>query len=111
MTIRPHLRPLERRVLRLRDQGVEPTEIARRFRRSPDHIERIISLAALDVQRAGVRGAPGTLSPFERRVLRWRERGADHELIATMFRRSPDHIRRVEGLALYRKALALLSNA
>jgi hypothetical protein len=39
------LRPIERCVLRWRDEGADPAEIAAMFRRSPEHIERILALA------------------------------------------------------------------
>lgn len=39
------LRPLERRLLRWREEGASPEELADRFRRSPDHIERVLVFA------------------------------------------------------------------
>jgi DNA-binding CsgD family transcriptional regulator len=39
------LRPLERRLLRWRAQGATPMELADRFRRGPDHIERVLTYA------------------------------------------------------------------
>src|SRR5215467_2731614 len=39
------LRPLERRLLRWRDQGATPMELADRFRRGPAHIERVLTYA------------------------------------------------------------------
>ena len=38
------LRPLERRLLRWRDQGVDVGEVAAMFGRSPEHIERVLAL-------------------------------------------------------------------
>jgi hypothetical protein len=38
------LRPLERRLLRWRDQGVDAGELAAMFGRSPEHIERVLAL-------------------------------------------------------------------
>ncbi len=38
------LRPLERRLLRWRDQGVDAGEVAAMFGRSPEHIERVLAL-------------------------------------------------------------------
>jgi hypothetical protein len=38
---------LERRILRMVDEGVANDEIARRFRRSPEMIPRLIVLAGL----------------------------------------------------------------
>ncbi|MGH8874459.1 MAG: hypothetical protein ACRDVM_04300 [Acidimicrobiia bacterium] len=101
-----HLRPIERRVLQLRDEGHELEEIARRFRRSSDHIERI--LAYTELPRAGRPPSQSPLRPLERRVLGWREEGVSYGEIGRMFKRSPDHIRRVEGMAYLRKGLSLL---
>jgi DNA-binding CsgD family transcriptional regulator len=39
------LRPIERRLVRWRDQGVPARELADRFRRGPEHIERVLALA------------------------------------------------------------------
>src|SRR5438105_826461 len=65
------LRPLERRILRLAADGVPDEEIARRFRRSPAFIRRVIELT--DVPRSGRAATTGkSLRPLERRVLRWR---------------------------------------
>ena len=97
------LRPLERRVLRLVGEGLDHTEIARRFRRSPAMIQRILDLA--DVPRAAAAQVqePGPpLRPLERRVLRWREDGANYEEIGARFRRSAALIERVEELARYK---------
>ena len=39
------LTPLERRLIRWRDQGAPTAEVAARFRRGPDNIERVLALA------------------------------------------------------------------
>jgi DNA-binding CsgD family transcriptional regulator len=98
------LRPVERRILALRDQGVETAEIARRFKRSEDFIERVI--AWTQIPRRKVSRHPG-LSPIERRVVDLRTDGLSYEEIGQRFRRSPDHIRRVEGYAHLRSNLGL----
>lgn len=102
-----HLRPLERRVLDLTADGLDSSEIATRFRRSPSHIERVLAWAQLP-GRTGRRPDPGILSPMERRVLDLRADGLDHEAIALRFRRGRDHIRRVEGIAHFKLAHQLL---
>lgn len=92
------LRPIERRVQRLMAEGVSTDEIARRFRRMPETIERVDQMAGMRV--GGSSSTTGdVLRPLERRILRWRADGVDHDVIGEMFRRSPDFVRRVEAFA------------
>ena len=100
-----NLRPLERRVLALQAEGQDTAEIARRFRRSPDHIERVMAWTAIPRQQETRSEA---LSAVERRVLAWRDSGATYDEIGHKFRRSADHIRRVEAMAYLRKGMELL---
>jgi uncharacterized protein (DUF433 family) len=86
-------RPLERRVVSWLESGLDPSEVAARFRRSPEFIERVSVLARLPRETIA-RGQSG-LRPLERRILRWRENGASFEEIAARFRRSPQFIERV----------------
>ena len=99
--IAPELRPVERRILRLTDAGLDDAEIARRFGHSPDWVRRVRSLAAVP------RGIPpqagdAKLRPLERRLLRWRGLGLSHESLASKFGRSPGFLARVELLAHYK---------
>jgi hypothetical protein len=94
------LRPIERRILRLSDAGVDDAEIARRFRRSPEWVARVRRLAAYP--RTGMHLQGDVLNALERRVLRWRAAGAEYEQISNRFRRSPEFARRVESLAHYK---------
>ena len=95
------LRPLERRVLHMTDQGLDDAEIGRRFRHSPDWVGRVRALS--EIPRPNGHQLRGdVLRPLERRVLRWRASGADYEDVSARFRRSADFIRRVEALAQYR---------
>lgn len=96
------LRPLERRILALKDAGEDDIQIGRRFKRSPQFISRVTELARLDGRHA-VATAAG-LRPLERRVLDLRDRGISREELARRFRRSPDHVARVEHLARYKLA-------
>ena len=102
MTAEHALRPLERRVLQLVRAGVGEAEIARRFRRRPDTIRRVIALA--DVPRSSSATRDDVLRPLERRVLRWRDGGARPAEIAPRFKRGPAFIEQVERLAHYKLA-------
>jgi DNA-binding CsgD family transcriptional regulator len=94
------LRPRERRIRQLVADGCSDAEIASRFRRSPEYIRRVISMSELDGRDAQPDGS--SLRPIERRILRWRDAGAEPSDIATRFRRSPGFVRRVEDLARYK---------
>jgi hypothetical protein len=102
-------RALERRILRLVEEGVAYDEIARRFRRSPEMIARIVVLARLArseaVAAAGASAGVDALRPLERRVLRWRDdAAADYAEIGARFRRSAAHVQRIETLARHKLA-------
>ena len=94
------LRPVERRVLRLVDDGLDDVEIGRRFRRSPDWVARVRTLAQYPRHGRYMQG--DVLRPLERRLLRWRATGADYEQISLRFRRSPQFLQQVELLANYK---------
>ena len=96
------LRPLERRVLRLTHEGVDEAEIARRFRRRPEFVSRVIAYTR--IPRTGVTPEATELRPVERRILKWRAGGADHAEIGRRFRRSAGHVERIEQLAAYKLA-------
>ena len=101
------LRPIERRVLALKEEGVPEQEIARRFRRTPRFIEQVGELAAMDGRDANRRRRrAGSLRPVERRILTWRDQGVSRDELAERFRRSPEFVARVERLARYKLRLA-----
>ncbi|MGH9022301.1 MAG: hypothetical protein ACRDV9_04245 [Acidimicrobiia bacterium] len=95
------LRPIERRILKLAAAGVDETEIARRFRRSPRWVASITILAGLP-RRPGCLLQRNPLRPIERRVLRWRNGGAAPSEIGVRFHRSAAFIQQVEALARYK---------
>lgn len=101
------LRPMERRIVQLAADGVTSEEIARRFRRSPAHIVRVLELARLPGRTRQSSERDG-LRAVERRVLRMRHAGLDHAEIGRRFRRSAAHVRRIEGMAHYKMSLRLL---
>ncbi len=100
----PHdhgLRPIERCVLRMAEEGVDDAEIGRRLRHSAEWVARVRTLARIP-RHGGVRLQGDVLRPLERRVLRWRASGAGYDDMSPRFRRSPDFLRRVEALAGYK---------
>ena len=101
-----HLRPVERRVLALHESGRSLEEIGAAFKRSPDHIGRIIEWTA--IPRSGP-PANRKARALEERVLTLRGDGETHTAIAGRFRKTPDFIKQVEGLAHFRRAIELLS--
>jgi hypothetical protein len=94
------LRPVERRVRSGLHAGLSTEEVARRFGRSSDWVGRIVLWSELP-RRAGGEIVT-TLRPLERRVLKWRQEGADHAAIGARFNRGPDFIAQVERLAHYK---------
>lgn len=97
------LRPVERRIHRLVQQDVSIGDIARRFRRSPGFINRVIEMSELSSRTPSLPSSSG-LRPVERRILRWRDQGASHAEIAPRFHRSPEFVEQVENLARYKLA-------
>ena len=94
--------PIERRMVRLAEQGVDDEEIARRFRKSPGFVQRVQALARVPRRSSGPASAP--LRPVERRVLKWRADGASSTDIARRFRRQPRSIEQIERLARYKQS-------
>jgi hypothetical protein len=99
------LRPVERRVLRWVDAGLDDAEIGRRFGRGEQWTAKVRFLADIDRSPASP-GPDEQLRPIERRVLRWREQGVEHDELAARFRRSADFLARVEEYAHYKLAAA-----
>lgn len=107
MTTTGGLRPVERRVLHWADAGLDDAEIGRRFGRGERWTAQVRHLATVDRPRAGATAdEDATLRPLERRLLRWREQGVDHEELGPRFRRSPGFLARVEEYANYKLAAA-----
>jgi len=97
------LRPVERLVLHWTERGLDDAAIGRRFKRSEDWVRQVRRLAQLD-RPLSPRPDEGRLRPLERRLLRWRAQGVDHEELSRRFRRSPAHLARVEEYAEYKLA-------
>ena len=102
-----HLRPIERRILAMRDDGLTDAEIGRRIRKSPERVSAIAEWARLP-GRGQAERRQDVLSPVQRRVLEMRSEGQSHAEIGARFRRGERFIRQVEGLAHFREYQDLL---
>ena len=102
------LRPMERRILTMRDEGTPIPVIADRMKKSPEFVERVIEWT--EIPRSGS-DRESALTPLENRVLALAAEGEDHETIARRFKKTERFIRQVEGLAHYRKGLELITGA
>ena len=100
MVDRESLRPMERCVLRLADEGVDKVEIGRRFHRSAAFVERIVEYTQLP--RAASTPTASGLRPLERCILKLRANGTNHAEIGRRLHRSAAHVQRVEQLANYK---------
>lgn len=103
-----HLRPIERRVLDMHNDDVPVDEIASRFRKTPEFVERLIGWT--DIPRNGST-TERYLTPIQRRVLDLRAGGESHSEIAAKFKKTERYIRQIEGLAHFKEGQRLLSRA
>lgn len=104
-----HLRPIETRVLAMRQEGLSDEEIGRRLRKSPERVDLIAKLAVHPGRSGGRRrDEDGGLSPRQKRILALRAQGESYAEIAERFRRSPRYIRQLAGLAHFQKYRELL---
>jgi hypothetical protein len=99
------VRPLERRMVRLAEEGLDSTAIAARFKRSAAHVERVLGLARLPGREWGTHPVGRGLRPLERRLLKSRADGITSDVLGARFRRSPEHILRVQALADHKVAV------
>lgn len=102
-----HLRPIERRIVKLIHDGVHSAEIGRRFNRSEAYVDRVYRWTQIPGRSA--RRSDEVLRPVELRVLALRSEGVRREEIGRRFKRSADHIRRIEGLAHFKLGYYLLT--
>ncbi|HEX2155311.1 MAG TPA: hypothetical protein VHL52_15200 [Acidimicrobiia bacterium] len=102
------LRPIETRVLAMRQQGLSDEEIGRRIRKTPEMVANIADWATHPGRGTTETRDGSVLSPMQSRVLALRAQGESHAQIGQRFRRSPRFIRQVEGLAHFRKYRDLL---
>lgn len=94
----------------MRDEGVSLEEIGQRLRKSPEFVARVIDWTQIPRSGSGS-GDSSRLTPLERRVLQLRFDGEDHQTIADRFKKTARFIRQVEGMAHFRKAVHILSDA
>lgn len=102
------LRPIETRILAMRQAGLSDAEIGEKVRKSPSRVDMIAEWAQHPARGTGVEREDEVLSPLARRVLAMRAEGQSHAEIGERFRRTPRYVRQVEGLAHFRRYRELL---
>ncbi len=102
------LRPIERTVRRLQEDGLSNSEVAWRLRRSPGYVRRVASLSAIErsTDTADQGRSTAGLRPIERCVLNSLEAGSGYAEIAARLRRTPGYVSRVERFANLRLDMA-----
>ncbi len=101
----PQLRPIERVVQRLGDEGVELTEIATRLRKSPRAVRQIQWLVTqrLEGKVPAATARSGGLTPLERCVERHLAAGETHGRVGSRIGRSGNHVRQIERFATFKR--------
>ena len=102
------LRPIETRILAMRQAGLSDAEIGEKVRKSPSRVDMIAEWAQHPARGTGVEREDEVLSPLARRVLAMRAEGQSHAEIGERLRRTPRYVRQVEGLAHFRRYRELL---
>ena len=101
------LRPIERTVRRLMQDGLSNSEVAWRLRRSPGFVHRVEALSGIERtarMSTGENALDVGLRPIERCVMNSLEAGAGYPEIAARLRRTPNYVSRVEQFAKLRLA-------
>jgi DNA-binding CsgD family transcriptional regulator len=94
------LRPIERVVTRLHDNGASPAEIANRIGKRPGTVTRIMEMVEMRDGPPSMRDEhPATLRPIERVVLRLRSEGEGYGQIGNRLARSGNQVRNIERFA------------
>lgn len=95
-----NLRPLESVILRLRDEGYDTVEIAKRIGKKPGTVDRVLEMidhkSDIPEQKTTDTADP---RPVERVIRRLREEGETYGQIGNRLNRSGDQIKRIEGYA------------
>ena len=95
------LRPIERRVRHMLDDGLSHEEIAWRFRRSPGFVRRVTVLSGLQ-RKPRTGAAPHPLRPVERVVHKGLAQGLPTSEVASRLRRTPEWVERVDAFASHK---------
>ncbi|HSJ33928.1 MAG TPA: hypothetical protein VLB85_02630 [Acidimicrobiia bacterium] len=102
------LRPIETRILAMRQAGLSDAEIGTKVRKSPSRVAMIADWAQHPARGSGLKREDEVLSPVAKRVLAMRAEGQSHAEIGDRLRRGPRYVRQVEGLAHFRRYRELL---
>jgi DNA-binding CsgD family transcriptional regulator len=94
------LRPIERVVTRLHENGASTAEIANRIGKRPGTVNRIMEMMEMRESPPNLRPQdPDSLRPLERVVLRLRSEGEGYGQIGNRLARSGRQVRNIERFA------------
>jgi DNA-binding CsgD family transcriptional regulator len=99
------LRPIERVVMRLHDEGCSLADIGKKVGKKPGTVTRILRMAEYKQDGLPDRTAGDhTLRPVERVVLKLRDQGETYSQIGNRLARSGRRIQFIEGLAEFKQS-------
>ena len=99
------LRPIERVVMRLHDEGCSLADIGKKVRKKPGTVTRIMRMTEYKQDDLPDQAASDhTLRPVERVVLKLRNKGETYSQIGNRLARSGRRIQFIEGLAEFKQS-------
>lgn len=99
----PELRPLERVVMRLRDEGFSPADIGKKVRKKPGTVHRILEMAEFKADGLStLTPNDHPLRPVERVVMNLRKKGETYSQIGNRLARSGRRVQMIEQMALFK---------
>jgi DNA-binding CsgD family transcriptional regulator len=99
----PDLRPIERVVMRLHQDGASPVEIGKRVRKKPGTVNRIVEMVGYREKGMSPRTpSDHPLRPVERVVMRLRGDGETYSQIGNRLALSGRRVQMIERLAEFK---------
>ncbi len=98
------LRPIERVVMRLHDEGCSLADIGKKVGKKPGTVTRIMRMTGYKEDLPDQASNSHALRPVERVVLRLRDRGETYSQIGNRLARSGRRVQFIESLAEFKRS-------